>query len=159
MFGSRQSGVGAYAKVGVETGVVDASPLKLIVMLYDGAITACIQAQQAIQQQDIARKAECLTKAVSIIESGLRVSLDQRAGGQIAQSLDQLYQYMTRSLLQASLHMDAGQVEEIKQLLMGLKSAWVALETAGLATIVQRETGLGPAARAVVPPRLTMAGA
>ena len=131
MFGSKQSGINAYANVSLETGTVDASPLRLTVMLYDGAVTACIQAQQAIQQGDILKKGECLTKAISIIDEGLRSSLNKRAGGQIAASLDQLYQYMTRSLMQANLRMDAKKVQEIQQLLVNLKSAWETLEKNG----------------------------
>jgi flagellar protein FliS len=140
MFGMRQSGINAYANVGLETGVVDASPLKLTVMLYEGAITACIHAQQAIQQADIDKKGECLTKAVSIIDNGLRASLNKRAGGQIAGNLDELYQYMTRSLMQASLHMDAKKVNEIQQLLMELKTAWESLEKAGVNKISQADS-------------------
>lgn len=132
MFGMKQSGINAYANVGLETGVVDASPLKLTVMLYDGAITACIHAQQAMQQGNIIKKGECLTKAVSIIDNGLRSSLDKRAGGQIANNLDELYQYMIRSLMQASLRLDAKKVNEIQQLLMELKAAWEALEKSGV---------------------------
>ncbi|MGZ8261766.1 MAG: flagellar export chaperone FliS, partial [Methylotenera sp.] len=41
MFGLAQRGVNAYAKVGVETGVLAANPHKLIIMLYEGAIAAC----------------------------------------------------------------------------------------------------------------------
>lgn len=137
MFGTKQSGINAYAKVGLETGVVDASPLKLTVMLYEGAITACIHAQQAIQQGNIQKKGECLTKAVTIIDNGLRSSLDKRAGGQIASNLDQLYQYMTRSLMQASLHLDAKKVNEIQQLLMELKTAWETLEKNGVKKAAQ----------------------
>jgi flagellar secretion chaperone FliS len=137
MFGTKQSGINAYAKVGLETGVVDASPLKLTVMLYEGAITACIHAQQAIQQGNIEKKGECLTKAVTIIDNGLRSSLDKRAGGQIASNLDQLYQYMTRSLMQASLHLDAKKVNEIQQLLMELKTAWESLEKSGVQKTAQ----------------------
>ncbi len=128
MFGMKQLGINAYANVGLETGVVDASPLKLTVMLYEGAITACIQAQQAMQQQNIAQKGASITKAVSIIDNGLRASLNKGAGGEIANNLDQLYQYMTRSLMQASLHLDANKINEIQHLLMDLKSAWEALE-------------------------------
>ncbi|MGP1717891.1 MAG: flagellar export chaperone FliS [Methylophilus sp.] len=131
MFGMKQSGINAYAKVGLETGVVDASPLKLTVMLYEGAITACINAQQAMGQGDITKKGECLTKAISIIDNGLRASLDKRSGGQIASNLDELYLYMTRSLMQASLRLDVRKVGEIQQLLMDLKSAWETVEKSG----------------------------
>jgi flagellar secretion chaperone FliS len=137
MFGMKQSGINAYANVGLETGVVDASPLKLTVMLYEGAITACIQAQQAMGQGNIQKKGECLTKAVSIIDNGLRSSLDKRAGGQIAGNLDELYLYMTRTLMQASLRLDVKKVNEIQQLLMELKSAWESLEKSGAQKTVQ----------------------
>ncbi len=143
MFGMKKSGVNAYASVGLETGVVDASPLKLIVMLYDGAITACIHAQQAMAQQDIAKKGQYITQAVTIIESGLRTCLDKRAGGDIAQNLDQLYQYMTRSLMEASVRLDAQLVQEIQQLLMELKGAWEALEKSAVARPAQADMSLG----------------
>ena len=140
MFGMKQSGINAYANVGLETGVVDASPLKLTVMLYEGAITACIQAQQAIQQGDIHKKGQSLTKAISIIDNGLRSSLDKRAGGQIAANLNELYQYMARTLMQANLRQDAKKINEIQQLLMELKTAWEALEKAGVTKSAQANT-------------------
>lgn len=140
MFGMKQSGINAYANVGLETGVVDASPLKLTVMLYEGAITACIHAQQAMGQGNIIKKGECLTKAVSIIDNGLRSSLDKRAGGQIASNLDELYQYMIRSLMQASLRLDVKKVNEIQQLLMELKTAWETLDKSGAQKNAQNST-------------------
>lgn len=143
MFGMKKLGVNAYASVGLETGVVDASPLKLIVMLYDGAITACIKAQQAMAQHDIAKKGEYLTQAVTIVDSGLRACLDKRSGGDIAQNLDQLYQYMTRSLMEASVRQDAKKVQEIQQLLMELKGAWETLEKSAVARPVQADMSLG----------------
>lgn len=128
MFGSKKFGAQLYQTVGLETGVVDASPLKLIVMLYDGAITACIKAKQAIQQDDILLKGEYITHATSIIESGLRKSLNKTKGGQIALSLDELYQYMIHSLVLANLRKDMHKVQEIIDLLSELKGAWESLE-------------------------------
>lgn len=128
MFGMNKSGANAYSHVGLETSVVEASPLKLTIMLYEGAITACIQAQQALAQNDIQKKGELLNHAVSIIESGLRASLDLREGGDIARNLDALYQYMTMTLIRANLNKRAEKVAEIQQLLMGLKAAWETLE-------------------------------
>lgn len=142
MFGMKKSGVNAYASVGLETGVVDASPLKLIVMLYDGAITACIHAQQAMAQHDIAKKGQYLTQAVTIVDSGLRACLDKRAGGDIAQKLDELYQYMTRTLMEASVRLDVKKVQEIQQLLMELKGAWEALEKTAIARPAQADMAL-----------------
>ncbi len=128
MFGSKKFGAQIYQSVGLETGVVDASPVKLIVMLYDGAITACIKAKQAMQQEDIVHKGEYITHATSIIESGLRTSLNKHKGGQIALSLDELYQYMIRSLVQASIRKDTRKLQEIIDLLHDLKGAWESIE-------------------------------
>lgn len=132
MFGMKQAGVNAYANVGLETGVVDASPIRVIVMLYDGAISACIQAQQALQQRDYGKKGEALVRAINIIDKGLRAALDRQQGGQIADNLDQLYQYMVHGLLHANLHLDAEKMHEVQLLLTELRGAWVSLEAAGV---------------------------
>lgn len=142
MFGMKQSGINAYANVGLETGVVDASPLKLTIMLYEGAITACIQAKQALQAGDIVKKGEYLTQAISIIDTGLRATLDARAGGQIANNLDQLYQYMVRSLMRANLHQDINQINEIQQLLIEVKGAWDELQKSGAKKTAQPQDAL-----------------
>ncbi|MET0320298.1 MAG: flagellar export chaperone FliS [Duganella sp.] len=127
MFGSRQTGVHAYAKVGMETGVVAASPHKLIVMLFDGALVALNSALGAIRSGNIAEKGKSLSKAILIIDSGLRSSLDKKAGGEIAEGLDSLYEYMSGRLLTANIQSDAGIVEEVQRLLIELRDAWNAI--------------------------------
>ncbi|MBI3230240.1 MAG: flagellar protein FliS, partial [Burkholderiales bacterium] len=56
MFGSAQNGVNAYAKIGIETGVAAATPHKLIVMLYEGAMVAVSMAGQHMKAKNIAAK-------------------------------------------------------------------------------------------------------
>ena len=124
MFGFNQKGVGEYARVGLETGVVAASPSKLIVMLYDGAIAACYSAVTHIQNNDYERKGQMISKAIMIIESGLRLSLDKKSGGEIANSLDALYGYMSDRLYIANLKNKAEPVNEVIALLTDLRSAW-----------------------------------
>lgn len=128
MFGSNQRGVNGYAKIGVETGVLAASPVKLIVMLYEGAIAACHSAIGHMQQQDIEKKSAMLTKAIMIIESGLRLSLDKKAGGNIAESLDALYVYMSGRLAQANIRNQPELIQEVIRLMNDLKSAWEAID-------------------------------
>ena len=129
MFGLNQKGVNGYAKVGVETGVLAASPVKLIVMLYDGAIAACHSAIACMQRKEIEQKAAMLSKAIMIIESGLRLSLDRKAGGDIAESLDALYEYMSSKLASANVRNQPEQVQEVIKLLLDLKGAWEAIDT------------------------------
>jgi flagellar protein FliS len=133
MFGSRQSGANAYAKVGIETGVAAASPHKLIVMLFEGALVAISSAIAHMQSGDVAAKGKSISKAIAIINEGLRASLDKKTGGDIALSLDSLYEYMSDRLLIANLKNQQSVLEEVHQLLKGLKDAWDAIDPAAAA--------------------------
>jgi len=128
MFGTNLHGVNAYSKVSVETGVLAASPNKLIIMLYEGAIAACRSAVVYMNNKDIPNKGAVLSKAILIIESGLRLSLDKKSGGEIAVSLDALYAYMSKRLVTANLRNQPEMVIEVIKLLTELKSAWEAIE-------------------------------
>ncbi|MBV7535903.1 flagellar export chaperone FliS [Duganella sp. sic0402] len=127
MFGSRQTGASAYAKVGMETGVVAASPHKLIVMLFDGALVALNAALSGIQSGNIGEKGKSISKAIMIIDSGLRAALDKKAGGEIAEGLDALYEYMSGRLLTANIQNDVSIIEEVQRLLTELRDAWNAI--------------------------------
>ncbi|MES2130095.1 MAG: flagellar export chaperone FliS [Pseudomonadota bacterium] len=127
MFGSKQSGVNAYAKVGIETGVTSASPHKLIVMLFDGALVAVNSAIMHMKAGNIPDKGAAISKAILIIDSGLRASLDKKAGGEIAEGLDALYEYMGARLLQANLKNQVDILEEVQRLLSDLRGAWNAI--------------------------------
>jgi flagellar protein FliS len=133
MFGSMHGGANAYAKVGMETGVVAASPHKLIVMLFDGALVALATALHQMKAGNIQAKGQSISKAITIIDSGLRASLDQTAGGEIAQNLDALYAYMSNRLLMANLKNEPGGIEEVQRLLQDLKGAWEAIDPASTA--------------------------
>ena len=128
MFGSSR-GVNEYSRVGVETGVVSADPHKLVVMLYEGAMTACHTAVMHIDSKDFERKGAMISKAIMIIESGLRLSLDKKAGGEIATSLDALYGYMSDRLYMANIKNDSSLIQEVIRLLGDLKSAWETIGT------------------------------
>lgn len=143
MFGTMKRGVNAYANVGLETGIASASPLKLIIMLYDGALAALLGAKVNMAAGNIAAKGSAISKAITIIDNGLRASLDRGAGGEIADNLDALYDYMSRRLLQANLQNDVAIVEEVHRLLADLRSAWVAIgDNAGQAAPVPAATAM-----------------
>jgi len=124
MFGSMKNGASAYAKVGVETGVLAASPHRLIVMLFEGAETALRTALVQMAARDIPAKGRSVSKAINIIDNGLRASLDTKAGGEIAGNLEALYEYMNNRLLQANLNNSEEMVQEVLKLLGELKGAW-----------------------------------
>lgn len=142
MFGSNRSAAKAYARVGLETGVTAASPHKLIGMLFDGAMIAILRAQNHMQAGQITEKGQAISKAISIIDSGLHASLNLEAGGEVAQNLDALYGYMTQQLTQAHLRNDPALLQEVHGLLGDLKSAWDAIDpqAAARAEVGARQT-------------------
>jgi flagellar protein FliS len=117
----------AYAKVDVELGVMNASPQALVVMLYDGAIKAIGLARADMLRKACAAKGQNLSKAIGIIDEGLKASLDLEAGGEIAANLAALYDYMTRQLMLANLRDDVTALDEVTRLLRDLKGAWESL--------------------------------
>jgi len=134
MFGSMQRGVNAYAKVGLETSVISASPHKLIVLLYDGALAAVKNAANHMAAGNIAGKGEAIGKALDIINNGLRASLDKKGGGEIAANLDALYVYMAQRLLTASLQNKTAMLDEVQALLADLRDAWTQIGDKPLAS-------------------------
>lgn len=127
MFGSNHSGANAYGRVDEETGVAMASPHKLIVMLFDGALIAVSSALQHMKSGNISAKGQAISKAISIIDSGLRASLNKDVGGEIAINLNALYGYMSDQLLIANLKNQPETLVMVHGLLKELKEAWEAI--------------------------------
>jgi flagellar protein FliS len=127
MFGSTARGANAYAQVGVESGVLGASPHKLVVMLYDGAIGAVAKASIFMKGNNIAEKCKSINHAMTIIDSGLRASLDKQAGGDIAVTLDNLYAHISKRLLLANLRNDPAILVEVTNLLNNMRDSWLAI--------------------------------
>jgi len=126
----RGTGMNAYARaaqnyssVKVQSGVDGASPHRLIQMLYEGALERIAQAKGAMQQERHVQRAELIRKAVNIVMA-LQGSLNDEEGGDMTASLDNLYDYIVRTLLFANAHNDPAKLDECGRLLGELKSAW-----------------------------------
>ena len=124
MFGNARSAISAYRKVGIDAAVEVADPYRLVLLLFSGAQAAIGNARAAMQQQQIAAKGEAISKAIDIIGNGLKVSLDLEKGGEIAERLDALYDYLVLRLLRANLDNDLGALEEVAGLLEEIHGAW-----------------------------------
>jgi len=122
------NGVRAYANVALESDVGSGSPHSLIQMLYEGALISIARARACMTNGDVAGKGAAMSRAVQIIEEGLKASLNVREGGELAQQLWQLYEYMCRRLLLASLRNETDGLDEVSGLLRELKDAWERIE-------------------------------
>lgn len=106
-----------------EVAVKTANPLQLVVILYDAAIHALQQAQEHIKRKDIAGRARCLNRSLAII-SELQACLNFKEGGEIADSLDRLYNYVKQRIFRANVEQRAEPLAEVVTLLENLRSAW-----------------------------------
>lgn len=122
MYGAK--GTQAYAKIGVESAVMSASQQQLVTLLFDGALSALVRARLFMQENNLEGKGLSLSKAINIIENGLKVGLDEESNDELTQNLIALYTYMVRRLLQANLRNDVSAIEEVETLLRDIADAW-----------------------------------
>lgn len=122
-----------YANVGLETGVVAASPHQLITMLYEGAELAVRMAIKHIQEGNLLKKSAAISQASAIILEGLRAALDLKQGGDLAQQLDALYDYMSKRLMLAHINNQTAPLDEVLGLLRELHGAWLQIAPTGRA--------------------------
>lgn len=122
------TGAGAYARTGLETAIMSASPLQLLMLLFDGAKTAIGMARHHMASGEIAAKGMAISKAINIIDSGIRVSFDAEAGGpsgaELVANLSALFDYITERLIYANLRNDPALLDQAEQLLDTVSSAW-----------------------------------
>lgn len=124
----------AYGQAQGDTEVATASPHKLIAMLYEGALVAIAQAKVHLVRGNVASRGAAISRAIAIIDEGLKVSIDLEAGGKLAQNLVALYEYMTYRLLNANIKADQAGLNEVEALLRNLKGAWDAIGTVATVT-------------------------
>ena len=106
-----------------EVAVKTANPLQLVVMLYDAAILSLQKARNHMERKDIEGRSKALNHCISII-SELQACLNLKEGGEIASSLDRLYDYMKRRIIKANVDQSTQPLKEIEVLLENLCSAW-----------------------------------
>lgn len=116
--------ISSYAKIGFESEVLGASPHRLIAMLFEGALREIATARKGIARNDIPAKGASIGRAISIIGEGLSGSLNMEAGGELAQNLRKLYDYMALRLTEANLKNDVGMLDEVTRLLLEIKDGW-----------------------------------
>ena len=117
------SAMNQYKSVDIHGQMADASSHRLIQMLLEGALEKIAKAKGNMARKEIASKGENLSLAIAIVGT-LQSSLDMEKGGEIAQNLEALYDYMSRCLLEANTNNDVGKLDEVTSLLLEVKGAW-----------------------------------
>lgn len=112
-----------YREVGLQSRVESADDHQLIQLLMQNVLAKIVSAKGHMQRGEIAAKGEQMGRAISIVE-GLRAALNHEKGGDIAFNLDRLYEYMGRRLLDANASNDPAILDEVYQLMQGIKQGW-----------------------------------
>lgn len=120
----KRSSVQSYANVGLETQVLGASPTQLITLLFNGARAAILKARMFMEQGNIPEKGLAISKAMDIVESGLKLSVNTEAGGEVAQSLLTAYDLILHHLLMANLHNEIERLTIADNMLADISDAW-----------------------------------
>ena len=116
-----QQGANAYKQVHVNTSTNKAS---MLLELYEGAIRFIDFAERVMQDRNMAKKGEYISRAIAIIGE-LDSALDRKGGGgSIVRNLSNLYGYMIKRLTIGNQTQDPKVLHEVKELLEGLLDAW-----------------------------------
>jgi flagellar secretion chaperone FliS len=113
-----------YRHIGTATAVAQANPHQLILLLFDGAIAALLQARHALAEGDGDTRRATISKAMRIIDEGLKAALEPEGDPGLAASLGALYEHMVARLFQANLRADDAPLAEVAGLLGDLRATW-----------------------------------
>lgn len=119
-------GLSAYKQTNIESIVHEATPHKLIEMLFKGAKDALSQAVGAIERKDFEAKSKKISKAAEIILN-LQTYLDKEKGGEVSDNLNELYTYMATVLIDANRTNDIEKLREISTLLDTVAGGWASM--------------------------------
>uniref|UniRef100_A0A7C1F3Z3 Flagellar secretion chaperone FliS n=1 Tax=Ammonifex degensii TaxID=42838 RepID=A0A7C1F3Z3_9THEO len=105
----------------LHAAVTTAPPGRLLLMLYDGAISFLSQAIEVLEARDYEEANRLIIRAQDIIAE-LISALDMKY--EIAHSLYQLYDYFNRRLIEANVKKDAVPATEVQGYLKELREIW-----------------------------------
>ena len=113
-----------YRTIGVETAITGASPHQLVGLLFDGLQQSLSAAKAAILSGDIPAKGRSISRAVRILEEGLKAGLDAQKGGELAANLRSVYDYCIFKTTEANLRNDVAMLDEVIRLIQPIADGW-----------------------------------
>lgn len=124
------SGIDSYRQVGASGVAEQASPHQLIDAMMQTTLDRLSAARGHMERGEVGAKNEQMTKALGLIE-GLQINLDREKGGDLANNLNDLYDYMSRRLLEANFADSLPKLDEVTGLMKELHSAWTQINPGG----------------------------
>ncbi|HUA20750.1 MAG TPA: flagellar export chaperone FliS [Bryobacteraceae bacterium] len=110
----------------LEEEVRSASPVKLVQLLYEGALDAIGAARRYLRLGDIRARSRAITKAMAAVTE-LSLSLDHEAGGSLSKNLAELYGFIERQLIEGNARQTDAPLAAAERLLTILLEGWKTL--------------------------------
>src|ERR1700738_5181535 len=107
-----------------EDEVLEANPLKLVELLYRGALDSIAAAKRYLRSGDIRSRSRAISKAMAIVTE-LALSLKNKDGGGLTRNLAELYGYIKKFLIQANIEQCEPPLTEAERLLATLLEGWI----------------------------------
>ena len=123
------TGINAYRKGNLKQDIANADPHKLTLMLMQGALDRIAYAKGAMERKEFAAKSEFLSRVTAILMN-LRDTLDLDVGGEVAENMYSLYEYMIERTGEAHVRNDLQILDEVISLLTPIRDAWVQIPQA-----------------------------
>lgn len=114
-----------YHQIAAETEVMDASPHRLIQLLFNRCLQQMQLAKHFMERQDISKKCEAINNAHDIILH-LRAALNQddKEAKKLSEKLNDVYVYIEKCLFKSNLKNDASLLDDAISKLMPIKTSW-----------------------------------
>lgn len=109
-----------YIKQYQTSNITTATPEKLMIMLFDGAIQFLQKAKTAIEEKNLQERAENIESARKIVRELMR-TIDLETGNDVSKSLFRLYNKMAMKLIKANVSRNASLVDEVLEDMINIR--------------------------------------
>ncbi|MGF1721803.1 flagellar export chaperone FliS [Vibrio kyushuensis] len=118
-----ESGFDAYQQVDVEAQAAASSPYQLVLMLIGGFLDTLTRAEAHMEAKRFKEKGEAIARCLDII-GGLNSALDMKRGGEMAEQMNNLYDFCSLRLFEASTQNEIEKLHEVRSVMTNIQEGW-----------------------------------